>query len=440
MPEEKIGFNIKSGSVTVNLTMFAGAVIDKDRYTFGCKSTNELINKVLLTFIDDAQASAYTNKAIHSAVVELKKNTYWDISKLEKIKSSYAKAQYDCAEEKRKKYGSSLYYKEGKSRKIELSDKLKAKINNSEECENPKYKRANKPKAKLYIEALIEEYAFLPFNEREMYAKQGLINRIQDIILQKKYVNIYTDTVANGKGEPWHSFPYRIVTDDAHTQSYLAAISYDVNKKMFTYHPLNLARLKETDIKDYNGPDLPMPDINEFKEMERRIARLAPQYIFSEEKETLVELSERGYKQYLDHPILSPIKEKDDGTRTPIHTLTFKTDEAHIYHYFSSFGTGATILSTGGGNKARSMLLSNLLNTLGNYYEPKKLGKIVFSPVDNKKLSDTIIQEFKLSVESKEDNKGNTLYDYICKNTRQDDIFRLLLLLGNSIVIKSVYF
>ena len=194
-----------------------------------------------------------------------------------------------------------------------------------------------------YIKALLEQYARMPFFDREsIFYKQTILtinNHIDNTDPHKGILPIiYQD------GNKYYIKPYRLSFDYEAQYHYLICISTkDPNEEM------RPASFRLTRIKGIKQPvtsyGTGMIKSKESKELERRIKENGVPYIFGDTMDYVVKLTTAGLDMYNSifhqRPIYTTIQKEEQNT----YYLTFHSTERQITNYFFQFGKEAMIVS-----------------------------------------------------------------------------------------------
>ncbi len=194
------------------------------------------------------------------------------------------------------------------------------------------------PREGKYIKALLEEYALLPFFDREEIFFKETIDIINDAI---KSSNVIKFKYTNRKQQQTQITvrPYKIASSALLRYHYLLALSVDQDKNKDIL-ALRVSRI--TDVKKLSRTSHITQKEQTF--IDETIQAKGIQYIVSREFETKVCLTDQGYKLYKSILYLRPkytkIIQEDNNW-----ILTFLCAEEQIKNYFFQFGKEAKIQS-----------------------------------------------------------------------------------------------
>lgn len=196
--------------------------------------------------------------------------------------------------------------------------------------ENEYYKRPG-----LYIRSVIEEYCSLPFIERERIYKK----EIYDIVTSacKNHTILKIKTEYNGKPQLFYVYPYKIVADPFHTQSYLVCYSRkpeeSIKDKILA--SFSMARLtKPTVLKEF------IPHPKDSKKIENILAKHSAAYLVGKSEQIEIKLTPKGKKSYQSRLYSRP----EIQSITSNGNYIFNCTPQQIFNYFFSFGPEAEII------------------------------------------------------------------------------------------------
>ena len=194
------------------------------------------------------------------------------------------------------------------------------------------------PREGKYVKAILEDYALLPFFEREGVYFKNIIDIINEAILSGNLIKLkYINRKQQLKQITVR--PYKIASSPLLQYHYLLALPVDTepNNEILT---LRISRITETKKLSRTSHIT----IQEQKYIEETIRNKGIQYIVSQESEIKVVLSEQGFKLYKSILYLRP-KYKDIIQKEDEWLLTFMCAEEQIKNYFFQFGKEAMVKS-----------------------------------------------------------------------------------------------
>ena len=194
------------------------------------------------------------------------------------------------------------------------------------------------PREGKYIKAILEDYALLPFYEREGVFFKDIIDSINEAILTG---NILKLRYINRKQQQTQIAvrPYKIASSPLLQYHYLLALPVDAERSNDIL-ALRVSRITETK-KVARTSHITSKEQSHIDDI---IRTKGIQYIVSKDSEIQVALSDQGYKLYKSILYLRPkytnISQKDNEW-----ILTFMCAEEQIKNYFFQFGKEAIVIS-----------------------------------------------------------------------------------------------
>lgn len=189
----------------------------------------------------------------------------------------------------------------------------------------------------LYIKCLMEEYACLPFIEREEIYRKPVYDVINLACASNRLMQV--EIVNKGLKETLYVYPYKIMPDSMNTQSYLACYTRHKDEPVSAKIDASFAmsRIKMPKILNQTA-FLSKEDKNK---IENDIRNLSINYLFGNESEIRVKLSDFGKRHYQNYIISRPIKDEALSTND---VYVFHCSENQAFNYFFSFGAEAEVL------------------------------------------------------------------------------------------------
>lgn len=203
-----------------------------------------------------------------------------------------------------------------------------------ENCDENQY--YNRPS--LYIRSVIEEYCSLPFIKRERIYRKDVYETIERACQEKRILKIKADYY--GKDQLFYVYPYKIVPDPFHTQSYLVCYSRkaEENDSDKIVAPFSMARM--------NPPTMLTKTFHlnkqEIANIESQISNYSPAYLVGKPEQIKVKLTKKGKKSFQTRLYSRP--EKIESLSTD-DVYVFDCTQQQIFNYFFSFGADAEIIS-----------------------------------------------------------------------------------------------
>lgn len=311
----------------LNLSPFAYDVIHNDMFAFGEDKLSGFINTVFDYYHPIAEASiARTLNVIKDDLQNILANIPDENKTVNQIIRRILVAKKSNLTQKVNSYG------KGKSFKIWLNKKnLEYLTWQYSECkEDIHYSSRGK-----YIKCVIEEYARLPYVEREKIYYSPVIKTIEDAIKEGCQLGIVTDSE-----KAYSVYPYGILCDPLSTSNYLVGhckrYGYEADEKrpcsfrISALKSIKAERSKRAFIKE-----------SERKRLTELIASRGVQFLVGRDAEVVVKLSDSGINKYQRQVHLRPalIEKKNENI------YVFQCTTAQAEFYFFKFGPDAEIIS-----------------------------------------------------------------------------------------------
>jgi hypothetical protein len=332
-------------------------VISEDMAVFSVDQESTFINTVFANFRGEAKSSVCLYLEQKKEVL----NRLFPVAKLKKAKG-IAIEQLLLAEEKELR-NKVMQYRDARANGRKLYYINKENVGYLEkECIEDQYYNIKEYKNEKpyysgpaeYVRSVIEEYCSLPFIKRERIYRKKEYDIVERACKEKTILQV--DANYQGKEQTFYVYPYKIVPDSFHTQSYLVCYS----------------RMPEEDEDEKKIVSFSMARINpgqeckgnfslkkqEIKDIENRIAKDAAAYLVGGNEEIKVQLTKKGERSYRQRLYSRPEKtgiEKietdktdDQGNHIEESIYTFNCTQQQIFNYFFSFGAEAKIISPEG--------------------------------------------------------------------------------------------
>ena len=323
--------NRSSQRISLSLSPEAYSIITSDMdYFQNTKNLDGFINTIIKNYRDSSDASI-------SLARERERDKYSNRIKDSSKTSVISKEDSECIERLVIGYTNELTIRMNSFNSGIL---LKPRINNEnydELCMGTSnfQEEAYYPREGRYIKALLEDYAQLPFFEREDIFFKETIDNINEAIehgniIKLKYINRKQQEIQINVR------PYKISSGPLLRYHYLIALSCDSDDN--TIFTLRVSRI--TDSKKLSRTSHITQKEQAF--IEDTIRNKGIQYIVSKDSEIKVRLSDQGYKLYKSILYLRPKYTEFDENR---NIFTFFCAEEQIKNYFFQFGKEAEIIS-----------------------------------------------------------------------------------------------
>ena len=315
----------------LNLSPLAFEILESDKATFEGEEAKKdpFLNRVFMNYYEEAEASIASTLSLLEG--NLKKT-------LEGILDSQTKERIINAlliKKREELHRKAFSYAKGESLSFNLRketiDLLTGPTSVCKE-EGKEYYNNNRGQ---YIKSVIEEYATLPYVERERVYCKKQIKEITEAIQKEKLLKITTEN-----GKTFHVYPYKILRDPMNTFNYLVGYSkpFDAANE---YKPIpcsfRISAMKSVIMEKSKSSFLVD---KRWKELDQAIEERGVQFLIGENVEIHVRLTEVGEKKYWKQLHLRPTcigKDKD--------VYIFNCTKAQAEFYFFKFGSDAEILS-----------------------------------------------------------------------------------------------
>lgn len=310
----------------INLSALACEVISSDMFTFGEEKLSGFMNTVFEYYYPVAEASI--SRTLNQFIRELNKHLS-DIPGDEKTKKLVAEQL--ASHKKAVLIEKAASYEKGKPFKFWLNKGNLAYLSDpSSECSEDRY-YARRGK---YIKSVLEEYARLPYIEREKVYFSPFMNVIEAAIRDVKQLRIVT-----GKGTIYSVYPYQILSDPLSTTNYLVGYStrYDNPNDEIRPCSFKISALKSVRLEKNKSAFLKNAT---WKQLSQTIQSRGVQFMVGTEAEIHVRFTEAGVNKYRRQTHLRPplVRKQADGV------YVFQCTTAQAEFYFFKFGRDAEII------------------------------------------------------------------------------------------------
>ena len=345
------GYSLINDEQKIRLTLSNRATITiaKDMDTFGISNTTKFINTVFDHYKLEAKSSI--SLYLEQRKLELTKifeTCHLDSNNEELVIQTLLSNEKKDIDREISQFNSNKGY--GKLYRINDNN-----IKYLEEvCEEDKY---YKRRPALYVRSVIEEYCSLPFIERERIYRKHIYEMIETACEKSRILKVKVHY--NGSDHFLYVYPYKIVPDPSHTQSYLACYSLESNDKKADKRiaSFSMARINPTAMlmKTFHLNKA------EIAEIEAKLSAYSPAYLIGEPEQIKVKLTDNGKKIYKSRLFSRP--EKIEALSTE-DTYIFDCTPMEIFNFFFSFGPDAEIISP---KSLRVLFKERLEKSLINY-------------------------------------------------------------------------
>ena len=311
----------------LNLSNFAYEVILSDMFAFGEEKLSGFINTVFEHYHPIAEASIA--RTLNHLKGDLSKNmsdiTGDEYTKNRILNRLLFQRKSDLIERTES-------YETGKSFKFWLNkNNLEYLTEPSSECDEDKYY----PRRGKYIKCILEEYARLPYIERELVYFSPFIEAIKYAIREEKQLRVVTDA-----DRIYSIYPYKILRDPLSTANYLVGYCkrYD-HSETDEKRPCSFKISALVSIKVEKSKSAFLKE-SERKELSKVIKSRGVQFMVGSEAEIHVRLTSAGVQKFHRQTHLRPPLVKKLG----YGTYVFQCTTAQAEFYFYKFGKDAEIL------------------------------------------------------------------------------------------------
>lgn len=315
--------------IRITLSDRAKSIMAEDMEIFGITKAASFINTVFENYRETAKSSV--SLYLQQREIELDRlfsETKLDTSSKKAAIEQLLKNEKQSIIEKISEYNTT----KGDSKLYHLNDNNVEYIN--EDCvEDSYYSRPG-----LYIRSVIEEYCALPFIERERIYRKDIFETVECACKEKRILKIKANI--DRKEQILYVYPYKIMSDSFHTQSYLVCYSRkaeeeDCDKVVASF---SMARLNSPKIfsKHFHL------NKNEIANIEAQVAHYSLTYLIGTPGQIQVKLTEKGKQSYQTRLYSRPDKIASLSTND---IYVFDCTQQQIFNYFFPFGAEAEIIS-----------------------------------------------------------------------------------------------
>lgn len=315
--------------IRIALSDTARITIGEDMNVFGVTKTATFINTVFANYRSEAKSSIslYLNQR------EMELDRLFSDTGLDSVsKKAAVKKLLSVEEQQIEKQISEYTSSKGESKLYHINDSNVDYL--IEDCDEDQY--YNRPG--LYMRSVIEEYCSLPFIKRERIYKREIFDTIERACSERRILKI--EVPYFGKKQLFYVYPYKIMPDPYHTQSYLVCYSRkadesDDNKIVASFTMAKINKLTML-TKTFHL------NKQEVSNIESQLINHSPAYLIGRPEQIRVRLTENGKRSYQSRLYSRPNKievlSKDD-------IYVFDCSHLQALNYFFPFGEDAEILS-----------------------------------------------------------------------------------------------
>lgn len=328
---DKNGYSLINAERKIRITLSdrARLIMSEDMDVFATSKQSTFINTVFSNYKEKAQSSV----SLYLQQREIELDRLFSEAKLDEISKRICIDQMLSTEKKQIDDKISTYRTaKGESKLYHINDSNVKYL--EEDCdENLYYSRPG-----LYMRSIIEEYCALPFIKREKIYRKDIYEIVEKACKENRIIKVKANYY--GKDQLFCVYPYKIVPDPLHTQSYLVCYSRkaeeDDSAKIVA--SFSMARITTPTLlsKKFSL------NKQEITYIESQLSKYSPAYLIGEPEQIKVRLSEKGKRSYKSR--LYPRPDKIEALSSD-NVYVFNCTHQQIYDYFFSFGADAEILS-----------------------------------------------------------------------------------------------
>lgn len=315
--------------IRIALSDKARLTMAEDMDVFGIARPATFINTIFDNFKDEAKSSI----SLYLQQREIELDRLFTGTKLDTISKEIAIDRILSVEKQELKNRIAEYNSaKGESKLYHMNDRNVEYL--LEDCDEDQY--YSRPG--LYLRSVIEEYCSLPFIKRERIFRKDFYNTIERACQERRILKIKANYY--GKEQLFYVYPYKIVPDPFHTQSYLVCYSRKAEdeEKDKIVASFSMARTKAPTMltKTFHL------NKQEISNIESQIATYSPAYLVGKPELIKVRLTKKGKQSYQSRLYSRP--EKIESLSTD-DIYVFDCTQQQIFNYFFSFGADAEIIS-----------------------------------------------------------------------------------------------
>ncbi len=327
-----MGFDFINDEHKVRIALSERALITlhNDMNQFDIAKPSTIINIIITNYCDSSKASVNNYLDNEKAAYEQK---FCNINIDNKTRQLMIKQLLDIEKENLMNYIAELQKDKSSSILYSINSANCSYLLN--EC-NEQDIYNNKPGQ--YLKCIIEEYASLPFIQRERIIKKDIYEIVKKAINENKLMLVKL-AQSEDKYISLYVCPYKILPDTFHSQDYFACFTYGLDESPKQKKPssFSMAKLKNIKLRNVNS----FISDKDKKRIESAIEIRSVQFLLTEPTTVRVRLTEEGKKMFKTRLYSRPIKDNMESTETD---YVFKCNEYHAFWYFYPFGKEARIL------------------------------------------------------------------------------------------------
>ena len=329
---------------TIRLSKMAWDILDGDHEIFdNAKPKDSFLNTIFLNFYEKAECSFLLRYEEHANICDNLKESLLKERRMQKLDENSIKAFINTY---LKSYKETLIpfstetYADEESRKVRLNAESKLVIDQIFEI-NEKIKLYTGDFERVYLKALFEEYARLPYAKREQIYFKDWIKDFDTAKDEGRSLKIYQST----SQKSFHVIPYKILQDRANLYNYIVGYAQELeNDEPKSGKP---AAFRFTNIKKITPLSGRTPLRSSLKaDIENKLRKMDVPYLVGQPEFIDVRFDKKGVKMLKSHLYMRPPFERDPLEQTETHTTyRFTCTQTQAMNYFFKFGKFAYIVS-----------------------------------------------------------------------------------------------
>lgn len=310
----------------LNLSTQAYEVMQNDMFAFKAPTRPYFINRIFLYYYPEADASiSMALDRLRGVLMQKLTEVPGDEKTKKRVMSALLKQEETRLIEKTKSY------EKGVSFKFDLNKNAFEYLekSGSEYAEKKYYGRHRGS----YIKCVVEEYARLPYVQRERIYFTPFMEEIASAVQRQCQLRVVT-----GTEKIYSVYPYKVLCDPLSTANYLVGHSRRYSCPEENLRPCSFRISVLSSVKAEKSKSAFLKQ-DRRKELAQSIARRGVQFMSTEEEEIHVRLTETGKIKFQRQVHLRPAP-----VRQQENVFAFQCTAAQAQFYFFKFGEDAEIL------------------------------------------------------------------------------------------------
>lgn len=311
----------------LNLSTQAYDVVENDRSAFKASKLPDFINRIFLYYYPEADASiSITLNRLQGMLRQQLAEVLGDESTKKRVMDALLEQEETRLIEKTKSYG------KGTGINFNLNKRVFEYLTSPEsECAEEKY--YGRRHRGSYIKSVVEEYARLPYVQRERIYFTPFMEEIASAVQRQCQLRVVT-----GAENIYSVYPYKVLLDPLSTANYLVGHSRRYNFPEEDLRPCSFRISALSSVKAEKSKSAFLKQ-DRRRELVQSIARRGVQFMSTEEEEIHVRLTETGKVKFQRQVHLRPAL-----VRQQENIFVFQCTSAQAQFYFFKFGEDAEIL------------------------------------------------------------------------------------------------